>query len=119
MYIYDIVLYLQLSHAYKTETFRQSIVLPLCLPQLINLTNEGGTLRPDIKRGEDYEFIPEQVWKSLTFWYRSKYGREGPSLPRYVSEGSEEMLLTVCVCQGHADRVCQGHANSLCVSGSC
>lgn len=63
------------------------IVLSLCLPQLINLTNEGGTLRPDIKRGVDYEFIPEQVWKSLTFWYRSKYGREGPSLPRYVSEG--------------------------------
>ena len=57
--------------------------------QLINLTNEGGTLRPDIKRGMDYEFIPEQVWRSLNFWYRSKYGREGPSLPRYVSEAQQ------------------------------
>ena len=64
----------------------ERLVLSLCLFQLINLTNEGGTLRPDIKRGVDYEFIPEQVWRSLTFWYRSKYGRDGPALPRYVSE---------------------------------
>jgi ubiquitin carboxyl-terminal hydrolase 6/32 len=67
---------------------------PLCADQAaekkyISLTNEGGKLKERIVRGEDYELIPEEVWKSLSFWYRGKYAQEEPPLPRYVTKAED------------------------------
>ena len=55
--------------------------MPLCVFQVMTLTNEGGRLRRNtvLEHGRDFELLPEPVWKALSAWYGGS-----PVLPRTV-----------------------------------
>ena len=36
--------------------------------QVSTLTDEGGRLKSGLVKGEDYDILPEPVWKALHLW---------------------------------------------------